>query len=60
MNTRYKVIDDYQREAFEEKLNNAAKKGWSLIYFNSIFARVGDDHRDQHTRFHAVMKRTIE
>ena len=60
MNTEYKVIDDYQQGAFERKLNEASKEGWSLIHFNSIFARVGNDHRDHHTQFHAVLKRVVE
>ena len=55
--TEYKVIDQYQRWEFEEKLNEAAKEGWKLIHFNSIFARLGTDHQDHHTQFHAVMKR---
>ncbi len=59
MNTEYKVIDHYERKKFEELLNEASKEGWSLTHFNSIFARLGNDHRDQHTQFHAVLKRIV-
>ena len=60
MKVEYKVIDHYERTKFEELLNIASKEGWSLIHFNSIFARVGNDYRDQHVLFHAVLKRIEE
>ena len=55
--TEYKVLDHYLKREFEEELNKLAKEGWEVIHFNSIFARVGNDHRDQHTQFHAIMKK---
>ena len=60
MNTEYKIIDDYQVVAFERKLNEASQEGWSLTHFNSIFVRLGNDHRDHHVQFHAVLKRVVE
>lgn len=57
MNEEYKVIDHYQRKKFEELLNEAGKQGWVLIRFNSIFARLGNDHQDHHVQFHAVMRK---
>ena len=59
MNTEYKVIDHYERKRFEELLNEAAIEGWSLTHFNSIFARLGNNDRDHHVQFHAVLKRVL-
>ena len=58
MSEEYKVIEHYESRAFEVLLNEAAKEGWKLIHFNSVFARLGNDHRDHHTQFYAILSRT--
>ena len=60
MKTEYKVVEHYELLRFELLINEAAKEGWSLTHFNSIYARLGSDHRDHHTLFHAILKRIEE
>ncbi|KKL97045.1 hypothetical protein LCGC14_1838300 [marine sediment metagenome] len=57
MSKQYLVIEHYERKKFEDLLNEAHVEGWALIHFNSIYARLGSDHQDHHTQFHAIMEK---
>ncbi|KKL46713.1 hypothetical protein LCGC14_2342760 [marine sediment metagenome] len=60
MNVEYKLIEHFQPKEFTTLLNEAAKEGWVPIHFNSIYARLGEDHRDHHTQFHVILKRLTD
>lgn len=56
----YKVLDEYQRSTLEKVLNEFAGDGWKIAHFNSIFARLGNDHRDHHIQFHVILERELK